>query len=467
LEPLLVNAPAHTGTPAARATRPLARSLEQRRVRLYLVIVLLDVGLLLGAFGMVGTLYRHEIGPRSVLEEGQLLLPLYLTLALYQQAYSIRALNDWWFAAQRALWALAIAAALLIFVTFYTKSTADFSRVLFTGGLALSALFIVGSRRAIAAWIRRTWGARVTNLLFLYAGGPEVSLEGAIRIDAAAHGLKPDPTKPEALDRLGRYLVNMDRVVVSCPLESRNDWAQVLRAAGVRGEIVSDRLNELAPIGLVVEDGWRSLVISTGPLGLRQRAAKRAFDTAIAVAGLIVLAPVMLFTAVAIKLTDGGPVFFVQQRLGRGNRFFNMVKFRSMRVGRSDQTGARSAARDDERVTPIGRFIRRTSIDELPQLINVLKGEMSIVGPRPHALGSQAGAKLFWEVDGAYGNRHSLRPGLTGLAQIRGLRGATDAEVDLTDRLGADLEYIRNWSIWRDAVIVMQTLGVLVHPRAF
>ena len=144
-----------------------------------------------------------------------------------------------------------------------------------------------------------------------------------------------------------------------------------------------------------------------------------------------------------------------------------MVKFRSMKVEGSDHAGNRSAARDDDRVTAIGRFIRRTSIDELPQLYNVLVGDMSVVGPRPHALGSQAGAKLFWEVDGAYWSRHSLKPGLTGLAQIRGLRGATDAEADLTDRLGADLEYIRDWNIWRDAWIVVQTLRVLVHPRAY
>lgn len=462
-----MNAPIQAGLLAVEARSPLAPSLERRRVRLYLTILLLDALLLLGAFGIVGELYRSQIGHRSVIEEGQLLLPLYLTLALYQQAYSMRALEEWWFGTRRALWALTVAAALLIFVTFFTKSTASFSRVVFTGGLALSAALILAGRYAAGMWIRRAWGARVTNLLLVEAGGPEVALPGAIRVDARAHGLQPDPSDPEALDRVGRYLLNMDRVVVSCPVESRNAWAHVLRAAGVRGEIVNDRLNDLAPTGLVVEEGWRSLIVSTGPLGLRQRAVKRGFDTAVALIGLALLSPVMLLAAAAIKLSDGGPVFFVQRRLGRGNRFFAMYKFRSMRVAGSDQAGARSASRDDERVTRIGRFIRRTSIDELPQLINVLKGEMSVVGPRPHAPGSLVGAKLFWEVDGAYWSRHSLKPGLTGLAQIRGLRGATDAEADLTDRLGADLEYIRSWSIWRDAWIVVQTLRVLIHPRAF
>ena len=144
-----------------------------------------------------------------------------------------------------------------------------------------------------------------------------------------------------------------------------------------------------------------------------------------------------------------------------------MYKFRSMATGRADQDGHRSTARGDERITRVGKFIRRTSIDELPQLFNVLRGEMAIVGPRPHALGSQAGAKLFWEVDERYWERHALKPGLTGLAQIRGFRGATANEGDLTDRLEADLEYLDGWSLARDIQIVFSTLGVLVHDRAF
>ena len=144
-----------------------------------------------------------------------------------------------------------------------------------------------------------------------------------------------------------------------------------------------------------------------------------------------------------------------------------MYKFRSMAVSSHDPEGRRSTGRDDQRITRIGRIIRRTSIDELPQLLNVLLGDMSIVGPRPHALGSQAGDKLFWEVDDRYWLRHALKPGLTGLAQVRGLRGTTEREADLANRLDADLEYLHGWSLWRDLRILLATARVLVHDRAY
>jgi lipopolysaccharide/colanic/teichoic acid biosynthesis glycosyltransferase len=158
---------------------------------------------------------------------------------------------------------------------------------------------------------------------------------------------------------------------------------------------------------------------------------------------------------------------FTQTRIGRSNQMFRIKKFRSMRVDGADSAGHRSTERDDDRITKVGRFIRRTSIDELPQILNVLSGDMSIVGPRPHALGSRAANKLFWEVDGRYWHRHATKPGLTGLAQVRGYRGATLIEADLENRLRADLEYLEKWSIWRDIKITILTFRVLLHRNAF
>jgi lipopolysaccharide/colanic/teichoic acid biosynthesis glycosyltransferase len=171
--------------------------------------------------------------------------------------------------------------------------------------------------------------------------------------------------------------------------------------------------------------------------------------------------------AIAIKLDSKGPVFFLQPRVGRGNRIFLTYKFRSMRADMADAAGNKSTSRDDDRVTRVGHFIRKTSIDELPQLFNVLRGEMSLVGPRPHALGSLAGNELFWEVDERYWHRHASKPGLTGLAQIRGYRGETREREDLANRLHADLEYLHGSTIWRDISILITTLRVIVHRNAY
>jgi lipopolysaccharide/colanic/teichoic acid biosynthesis glycosyltransferase len=242
-----------------------------------------------------------------------------------------------------------------------------------------------------------------------------------------------------------------------------------LKGSGVQGEVLSDYMREIGALGVVHRDeiGITTLLVSTGPLGLRNRAMKRLLDTSVSLLALIVVLPLLLTAVLAIKLEDGGPILFRQNRVGRRNQLFAIYKLRTMKVERTDGDGKRSASKDDDRITRIGRFLRRTSIDELPQLFNVLKGDMSLVGPRPHAIGSLAGDKLFWEVDQRYWQRHSLRPGLTGLAQVRGFRGATDREADLTSRLQADLEYLTGWTLWRDIGILAATAKVLVHDRAF
>jgi lipopolysaccharide/colanic/teichoic acid biosynthesis glycosyltransferase len=241
----------------------------------------------------------------------------------------------------------------------------------------------------------------------------------------------------------------------------------MLKGANVDGEVLDDEVARLGAQGARVSNGYGLLLVSAGPLGLRDRIIKRLLDGAAAGIAILLLSPLLAAVAVAIKLQDRGPVFFVQRRMGRGNRFFNMYKFRSMSVALCDSEGNVSASKGDQRITRVGKFIRSTSIDELPQLFNVLLGDMSLVGPRPHAIGSQAGSKLFWEIDLRYWQRHSLKPGLSGLAQVRGFRGATEKEADLTDRLQSDLEYLEGWTIMRDIKIIFLTLRVLVHDKAF
>ena len=456
------------GTPQP-IERPIAPSLERRRLRAYALLLLFDAVLLHLAFATAGLIYEGEWWIARNMLAAQTLLPVYFTIALYNQTYGGKALSDWVFASRQALTALVISAALINFVAFYTKSNAEFSRVSVTLGLIFSAVAIVALRRLVPAVIARFWGGRTMNRLVIDDGGPDFALDNSLTITAAEYDLDPSSHDPFMLDRLGKLLQNQDKVVVSTPRERRDAWAFLLKSSGIYGEVVSEPAHSLGAIGVhryEVQDKT-TLVVSTGPLALRSRISKRLFDVTIASGALVALSPLLLFVAAWIKLEDGGPILFVQRRLGRGNKFFNMLKFRSMKVDLNDANGDRSTAREDDRVTKIGAFIRRTSIDELPQIINVLRGDMAIVGPRPHALGSQAGNKLFWEVDEQYWRRHCLKPGLTGLAQVRGHRGATAEEKDLTDRLQSDLEYISGWSLRRDIEIVWKTFFVLKHDNAF
>lgn len=446
-----------------------APSLERRRLRAYAFMLVAD-GLLLNlSFALAAMLWEGRWWEPRAMLAAQAMLPAYFTIALYNGSYGVRALSDWLFATRKALIALVVSAGLINFLGFYTKSNEDFSRAAVTLGLLFTAILLMAFRRAVSMVIVQRWGGQVTNRLVIDDGGSGFPFDGAEVISAAEYKLDPASHDPFMLDRLGKLLRNQDKVVVSCPRERRGDWAFLLKSAGVYGEIVSEPAHALGAVGVHHYDAIdrTTLVVSTGPLGLRGRILKRAFDVVVAFTGLIALSPILIVVAVLIKLEDRGPVLFVQRRLGRGNQFFDMFKFRSMREEKLDQDGDRSTARDDDRITRIGAFIRRTSIDELPQLFNVLAGDMSIVGPRPHAIGSQANNKYFWEVDRQYWQRHSLKPGLTGLAQVRGHRGATEVEKDLTDRLQSDLEYIAGWSLQRDIGIVLRTAMVLQHENAY
>lgn len=450
-----------------RITLPLAPPLEQRRLQFYIALLLLDGAAIMGGLCTASWLYLGDFFEESTVLHGQVLLPIYWTIALSLQVYSLDALRRMNFARSRAALSLLGAEGVLLFVGFATKSTDNFSRVSAMLGLVLCLVLLLWMRGQLRPAIRARCGDSGINVLLIDDGGSALRVRHAYHIDAREHHLAPDLSDPHMMDRLGLYMMNMDRVMVTCPHDRRAAWALVFKSANVSGEILDPDVKALGVLGARRDQDYGALIVANGPLGLRSRALKRALDTALAGGAVIALAPLLAAVAVLIKLEDGGPVFFVQKRTGRGNRFFPIFKFRSMRVEKLDSAGNRSASKDDDRITRIGKIIRRTSIDELPQLFNVLRGEMSIVGPRPHAIGSLAGDKLFWEIDHRYWLRHSLKPGLTGLAQVRGLRGATDTESDLANRLQADLEYLDGWTIWRDLRIIFNTVRVLVHDRAF
>jgi hypothetical protein len=216
----------------------------------------------------------------------------------------------------------------------------------------LAITLVRAQMRAFVSW---RCGDMVINTLVIRDGGPPVELPGARQVDTAVLGIAPALNDPVSLHRIGLLLSGVDRVTVSCPAARRATWATILRGANIEGEVVDDAVAHLGAHGARIAAGHGLLRVSLGPLGLRARAMKRGFDLALASLGVILLAPLLLLVAAAVRLEDGGPVLFVQRRIGRGNRFFRVYKFRSMRVAELDHAGARSTLRDDDRIPLIAR----------------------------------------------------------------------------------------------------------------
>ncbi len=201
-----------------------------------------------------------------------------------------------------------------------------------------------------------------------------------------------------------------------------------------------------------------ALLVWPQPLTMTEQRIKRVADLVLAATALALLSPLLLLAAIAVKLDSPGPVFFRQERFGFNNRRFEMLKFRTMRVADCDPSGARRTVRNDPRVTRVGRFLRRSSIDELPQLWNVLTGDMSIVGPRAHPIEMKIGDRYYHEVVEGYFARHRVRPGITGWAQVHGLRGEVDTLEKARARVAFDLHYVENWSLLLDLRILLLTV---------
>jgi putative colanic acid biosysnthesis UDP-glucose lipid carrier transferase len=206
------------------------------------------------------------------------------------------------------------------------------------------------------------------------------------------------------------------------------------------------------------------LVDQTRPPSARESLIKAAADYFLGAIALAIFAPAMVLIGIAIKSESPGPIFFVQRRHGLNQRIIRVFKFRTMTVT-EDGPVVTQAVREDKRVTRVGRFLRRTSLDELPQLINVLRGDLSLVGPRPHAL---AHNEYYAGILTNYTRRHQVKPGITGLAQVNGCRGGTNTPAEMRKRVDLDLHYIKNWSLWMDIKILFKTLTVPFNsPNAY
>lgn len=437
------------------------------KIRTFTYPIIFDTLCIIAGFATIGLIRRGASTGVSWPLIIAFILPFYLIVALNGKVYSVRLLANPWHSIGLTVKAYLIALAMMMVASFYTRTTMELPRLTVAVGSILSIVFLVVSRYYFIVYRKTIVGGEPYSVALIWEPDqPIPPIEFSVKI-AAEGFIDPERHDPMMYDQLAAALGGVHNVVVSCHPDRRDAWTHALKGACIQSEILMPELQSLAPLGVNMHGSMTALVVSHGPLNLVDRVIKRTFDLAIAVPALIVLSPLLLVIAVAILLETSGPIFFRQDRIGRSNRVFRVFKFRSMTVEGSDSGGHRSASREDNRITRVGRLLRRTSLDELPQLFNVLSGTMSIVGPRPHALGSRAADKLFWEVDGRYWHRHAAKPGLTGLAQVRGYRGATVVEDDLRNRLKADLEYLDTWSIMRDIKIIIMTFQVIIHKNAF
>lgn len=366
-----------------------------------------------------------------------------------------------------ALWNVAFVGALGF--AFLTKTTGVFSRATIVVFYAGGALALIGARAALAQFVRSSARAGAISVRRVFLVGYEKEVEAfsdrhqpwasGMRVVAAVVLRGPDTLADDlALAAASARMLRPDDVYILAPWSETatidacvETFLRVPASIHLGAERVLDKFIDarISNFGSV-----SSLHIVRRPLTSFEVAAKRLFDICAAGAGLMLLAPLFALVALAIKLDSRGPVFFLQRRYGFNQEPFRIWKFRSMTT-MDDGRHVAQARPDDPRITRVGRFMRRTNIDELPQLINVLRGDMSLVGPRPHAL---AHDQKFEQTIAFYARRHNMKPGITGWAQVNGCRGETDTEDKMRMRVEYDLHYIDNWSATFDLRIVWLTV---------
>ncbi len=291
------------------------------------------------------------------------------------------------------------------------------------------------------------------------------------RLARAPHNIHGVPIVGSVEDLLAwDALPYVNRIVVTLPAmanKRKQDFVDRVRLLPNRIAFVVDEFETLNHVQQrVSEIAEISLRDVTGnPKSGRHTALKRLMDIGISATGLVLGAPIFAAIGLIIRLDSPGPALFKQPRHGFNNRVFNVYKFRSMRNDKADLKAEQQTVSGDARVTKIGKFIRKTSIDELPQLINVLKGEMSLVGPRPHAVGMKTEGKASIELVSEYAHRHKVKPGMTGWAQINGSRGPLHNGEDVAERVRLDVEYIERANVIWDVLIMLKTLPVLLGDR--
>jgi len=316
----------------------------------------------------------------------------------------------------------------------------------------------------------RTAGRRGFDVVGIFEHADHVHATAAPLVRRSFLGL-PLFSGIDALERMIRRDA-VDTVLVALPWAAGDQAREIIRRVSMAPvavyiypgmnafEIPVQRVAAMPELPLLMActkpiDGWGAVI-------------KRAEDLILSISLLAFISPVMLTIAGLIKLTSSGPIFFRQRRLGYNNRVIEVLKFRSMYTHLADADAQQQTSRGDKRITRLGGWLRATSLDELPQLLNVVRGDMSLVGPRPHALATTAGGLALEEAVPAYASRHRVRPGITGWAQVNGYRGALDSVEKIVHRVNHDLYYIENWSLAFDLKILWLTISlVFADDNAF
>ncbi len=423
--------------------------------------------------------------------DGAILVPQFLALTLgvlfaaqclaLAGCYDVKSIDQLTTQLSKALFGWAAAFGCMLAVLYMIKMIEPVSRLwsiswFVTALAALIALRCIGKYWIVQA---RESGAFLRNVAIVR--------EPQVPIDRILDGIGADPSllpladivvdldtadQVEDVIRQVRALDGAEQLLLVCSTHNSralNRIVKGLRHLPLEINLVSSPIDGEVPlISLRAVGSLPATVLlerpQAGPLSLQ----KEIFDRVVAFCLLVFVAPLLAVIAIAVKLDSRGPVLYRQGRLGFNREQFEVLKFRTMRTEHCDAPGAtsvRQATRDDDRVTRVGRFLRRSSLDELPQLFNVLRGDMSLVGPRPHAV---AHDRHYAELIDGYLGRHRVKPGITGWAQVNGYRGETRTLEDMRRRIELDLQYIDNWSLGLDLKILLRTpMAGFVHENAY
>ncbi len=437
-------------------------------------------------------IWAEQFSPSSMQIYGQSMLLgalIYALVAEIMGAYDVDCQFSVRRAWQRVMGSWIVTGLFLVTIGFLMKVSEDYSRGWALTWFVIAAMTLAGSRAAMTLWIRRLKGQGIFNSRVAIYGasaqGQKLAqyIRGNSKLTITLVGFfddRRDGRVPVIVDDLPVFgtsddLVAMirdgliDQVIVALPWSAEQRIQQVVQKVAltpVRIRLAPDLANfAFAHRPLVLLGDMPVITLFERPISGTDAIVKRAEDLFFASIILLFIWPIMLLAALAVKLDSPGPVFFRQPREGFNNQRFDVLKFRSMTHNECQTDKVQQATRGDTRVTRVGRVIRATSIDELPQLFNVFQGHMSLVGPRPHAPSTRAAGRPFHEVVQTYAARHKVKPGITGWAQVCGWRGETDTEEKLVKRLEYDLYYIENWSVMFDIYILFRTVFAVLMPK--